>query len=145
MCQLFSEPFLRLWSWRGWGDKQFLSPAASLADTRANQAAYPQPSHERPGLGFPSARLVVVFSLAVGTVLDAALGPFAGERTGVPAPFRALHERVDVGDVVLADRYYCSYFAIALLQQRGVDVVMRLHQRRPVDFRRVGGWARKTR
>lgn len=124
------------WRWKGRVVKIVDGTTLSLADTEANQAAYPQPSHQRPGLGFPLARLVVLFSLAVGTVLDAALGPFAGKRTGEPALFRTLHERLRVGDVVLADRYYCSYFEMALLGQRGVDVVMRLHQRRPVDFRR---------
>jgi hypothetical protein len=124
------------WRWKGRLVKIVDGTTVSLADTDANQAAYPQPSHQRPGLGFPLARLVVLFSLAVGTVLDAAVGPFAGKRTGEPALFRTLHESLQEGDVVVADRYYCSYFEMALLGQRGVDVVMRLHQRRPVDFRR---------
>jgi hypothetical protein len=123
------------WRWKGRDVKVVDGTTLSMADTPANQAAYPQPANERPGLGFPLARLVVVFSLAVGTVLDAAVGPFAGKRTGEPALFRRLHGGLHRGDVVLADRYFCSYFEIALLQQQGVDVVMRLHQRRPVDFR----------
>jgi hypothetical protein len=123
------------WRWKGRVVKIVDGTTVSLADTPANQAAYPQPSHQRAGLGFPLARLVVVFSLAVGTVVDAAVGPFAGKRTGEPALFRSLHDHLQAGEIVLADRYYCSYFEIALLQQRGVDVVMRLHQRRPVDFR----------
>jgi hypothetical protein len=124
------------WRWKGRDVKIVDGTTVSLADTAANQAAYPQPPHERPGLGFPLMRLVVLFSLAVGTVLDAAVGPFAGKQTGEPALFRSLHDGLHPGEVILADRYYCSYFEIALLQQRGVDVVMRLHQRRPADFRR---------
>jgi hypothetical protein len=124
------------WLWHNRHVKLVDGTTVSLADTAANQAAYPQPSHSKPGLGFPLARLVAVFSLAVGTVLDVAVGPFAGKRTGEPALFRSLHDRLQPGDVMLADRYYCSYFEIALLQQRGVDSVMRLHQRRPVDFRK---------
>jgi hypothetical protein len=126
----------RHWYWKGRHVKIVDGTTVSMPDTPANQAAYPQPSHEKPGLGFPLARLVVVFSLAVGTVLDAAVGPFTGKRTGEPALFRGLHEHLCPGEVVLADRYYCSYFEIALLQQRGIDIVMRLHQRRPVDFRK---------
>jgi hypothetical protein len=52
-----------------------------------------------------------------------------------------LLERVGRGDILLADRYYCSYFMIALLQERHIDFVVRLHQRRAVDFqsgRRLG-------
>ena len=36
----------------------------------------------------------------------------------------------------LADRFFCSYWVIAALRRRGVDVVVRLHQRRTADFRR---------
>src|SRR5207237_3512768 len=142
------------WRWKGRDVKVVDGTTVSMPDTPANQAAYPQPPNERPGLGFPLARLVVVFSLAVGTVLDAAVGPFAGQRTGEPALFRGLHPGLQAGDVVLADRYFCSYFEIALLQQQGVDAVLRLHQRRPVDFRRgrrlgrddhVVGWKKPKR
>ena len=52
------------------------------------------------------------------------------------ALFRALLEQIPAGSIILADRYYCSYFLIALLQQRGVDVVFRIHQCRKYDFAR---------
>jgi hypothetical protein len=39
------------------------------------------------------------------------------------------------GDVVLADRYFSGWFDLALLWQRGVDVVVRKHQLRATDFR----------
>ena len=73
--------------------------------------------------------------MAAGTALDAAYGPYQGKQTGETALFRTLHGQLDEGDILLADRGFCSYFAIALLQQRGVDVVFRLHQGRPADFR----------
>jgi hypothetical protein len=125
-----------VWRWKGRDVKIADGTTVSMPDTPANQAVWPQPSHERPGLGFPLARLMVVFSLAVGTVLDAALGPCRGKGTGETARFRSLHACLCPGDVVLSDRYFCSYFEIALLLERGVEAVMRLHQRRPVDFRR---------
>src|SRR5207302_10456319 len=50
--------------------------------------------------------------------------------------FRTLHHHLDAGDVLLADRYYCGYVHLALVRQRGADIVMRLHQRRHSDFRR---------
>lgn len=101
-----------------------------------NQRAYPQPGGQRPGCGFPVARIVVVLSLATGAVLEAAIGRSKGKQTGENALFRGLHGCLERGDIVLADRYYCSYFEIAALAGRGVDVVMRLHQRRHADFRR---------
>jgi hypothetical protein len=124
------------WRWKGRDVKIADGTTVSMPDTPANQEAWPQPPHERPGLGFPLARLTVVFSLAVGTVLDAALGPCRGKGTGETALFRSLHDCLGPGDVVLSDRYFCSYFEVALLRELGVDAVMRLHQRRPVDFRR---------
>jgi hypothetical protein len=65
-----------------------------------------------------------------------AYGRYAGKETGETALFRELLECLQGGDVVLADRFYCSYFLVALLQRLGADVVMRLHQRRKYDFRR---------
>ena len=41
-----------------------------MPDTKANQSKYPQPRSRKTGLGFPIARIVVIISLAVGTVLD---------------------------------------------------------------------------
>lgn len=124
------------WRWKGRDVKIVDGTTVSMPDTPENQQEYPQPTHERPSLGFPLARLVVVFSLAVGTVLEAALGRCAGKQTGETALFRRLHEQLDRDDVILSDRYFCSYFELALLQQRSIDAVMRLHQRRPIDFRR---------
>lgn len=91
---------------------------------------------QQPGLGFPRARLVVVFSLACGTVLDAALGRQRGKQTGANALLRALAESLDEGDVLLADRYFGGWFDLAFWQQRGVEVVVRLHQLRRCDLRR---------
>jgi len=75
-------------------------------------------------------------SLATGMVTDMSIGPYAGKQTGENALLRSLLGRFNPGDVLLADRYYCSYFMIALLMERGIDFVVRLHQRRSVDFRR---------
>jgi Transposase DDE domain len=106
-----------------------------LPDTQRNQEAYPQPSSQAPGLGFPIARLLVVFSLAVGTVLEAAMGRYQGKRTSELALLRMVIDEFRPGDIVLADRLFCSYWVIAALKARGVDVVVRLHQRRRADFR----------
>ena len=82
-----------------------------------NQAEYPQVPGQRRGCGFPIARIVVVFSLAVGTVLDAAIGKYQGKQTGENSLFRTLHGLLQEGDVVLADRYFSGWFDLALLQR----------------------------
>jgi hypothetical protein len=124
------------WHWLGRHVKVVDGSTVSMPDTPANQQAYPQSKTQKAGVGFPILRFVVLFSLAVGTVLDAAIGPYKGKQTGETALFRSLHSQLNEGDILLADRYYCSYFEIALLLERGVDIVMRLHHRRHADFRR---------
>ncbi len=124
------------WLWHGRHVRLVDGSTVSMPDTPENQEAYPQNSQQKEGLGFPIARVGMLLSLATGMVTDMAMGPCAGKKTGESALLRSLLERFNPGDVVLADRYYCSYFMIALLQQRGVELVARLHQRRPVDFRR---------
>lgn len=124
------------WLWCGRNVKLVDGTTVSTADTPENQAAWPQPTTQEAGLGFPLVRMVVLFSLATGLLSGMALGPYAGKETGEPALLRELRERLQPGDVLLADRYYCSYFMIALLLEWGIDIVTRLHQRRRADFRR---------
>jgi Transposase DDE domain len=123
------------WLWHGRRVKVADGTTVSMPDTAANQRAYPQPDAQQPGLGFPIARVVVVFCLATGAVLDAALGRYRGKRTGEAALLRRLAEAFAPGDVVLGDRSFGGFFELALCQARGVDVVVRLHQARRADFR----------
>ena len=124
------------WLFQGRPVKIIDGSTVIMPDTPENQAAYPQVDTQKPGLGFPIARLLVVFSLAVGTVLEAAMGPCQGKQTSELALLRTVIAQFQPGDIVLADRFFCSYWVIAALQARGVDVVVRLHQRRTADFRR---------
>ena len=124
------------WLWKGRHVHLVDGSTISMPDTPANQAEYPQPTTQEPGLGFPIARLVVLLSLATAMVKDMAMGPYAGKETGETALLRELLERFKSGDIMLADRYFCSYFMMALLLERGVDLVARLHQARTADFRR---------
>jgi hypothetical protein len=124
------------WLWLGRRVKLADGTTVSMPDTPANQLAYPQPATQKRGVGFPIARLVVVFCLACGTVLEAALGRYQGKRTGENTLLRTLEAAFEPGDVLLSDRYFSGYFDIAYWKQRGVDVVTRLHQRRKCDMRR---------
>jgi hypothetical protein len=124
-------------AWRWHGKRVVLVDGSTLSmpDTPANQQAYPQSRSQRPGVGYPILRWVALLGLATGVVLDSAFGPYRGKETGETALFRTLLSSLLSGDVVLADRYYCSYWMVALLQARGVDVVFRKHQLRHTDFR----------
>jgi len=116
------------WLWHGHHVKLVDGTTVSMPDTPENQEALPQPNSQEPGLGFPVARIVVLISLATAMRCDMALGPYAGKETGETALFRKLIDQLDPGDILLADRYYGSYFMMAMLMQAGVDIVARLHQ-----------------
>jgi len=122
--------------WQGHHVKLVDGTTISMPDTPENRAVYPPQPPQKPGLGFPILRLVVLLSLATGMVSGTAAGPYAGKETSELALFRQLLDLLDAGDILLADRFYCSYFMIALLMERGVDFVGRIHQRRDYDFRR---------
>lgn len=123
------------WRWRGRQVKLTDGTTTLMPDTGPNQAKYPQHGKQEKGAGFPIARLVAVLSLADGVVLDLAMGPYQGKSTGECGLFRQLLECFVAGDVMLADSYYCSYFLIAELQSRGVDVLFEQHGARHTDFR----------
>jgi hypothetical protein len=106
----------------------------SMPDTEENQAEYPQSNTQAEGLGFPIMRSVALTSLATGMVVAMALGPYSGKETGETALFRQLFDKLRKGDLILADRYYCGWFMLALLQELGVQFVTRLHQHRTADF-----------
>lgn len=124
------------WLWKGRHVALVDGTTASMPDTPRNQQAFPQSTSQGVGLGFPLVRMVALISLATGVVRDLALGPYQGKQTGETALFRTLWDGLRPGEVVLGDRYFASYFGIAGLATRGVDVLFRMHQRRNVDFRR---------
>lgn len=80
--------------------------------------------------------MVGVFSLEGGALLDLAIAPWSGKGTGEHALLRQLISAFEPGDIVLGDAYYASFFLVALLQERGVDVLFAAGSSRNRDFRR---------
>jgi putative transposase len=123
------------WLWLGRHVKLGDGTTLLAPDTPANQKAWPQTRAQKPGVGFPILRMVVLLSLATAAVCGVAVGPYKGKETGEPALLRELLDRFQPGDVFLGDCCYTSYFLLALLLACGVDVVVRQHQCRYTDFR----------
>ena len=103
----------------------------SMPDTPELQRHFGQPGNQRPGCGFPVAKLLALFDLASGMLLRV-----------VTAPLRS-HEMsrcVDAtdglapGDVALGDRGFCSFVHISILSNRKLHGVFRAHQRQIIDF-----------
>ncbi|HUW34514.1 MAG TPA: IS4 family transposase [Planctomycetota bacterium] len=121
---------------RFWHERRVLlldGTTASMPDTPDNQAFFGQPSGQKPGCGFPVARLCALFCLASGALVEAMIGPLVQSELSL---WRAMLHLLRKGDIVVADRYFSSFADLAMLAMRGVDAVVRLNQNRL--FRRFG-------
>ena len=117
--------------WRG--HRTFLVDGSSFSmpDTPTLQAQFGQPSGQRPGCGFPVAHLLALFHAKTGMLLDVLAAPL---RTHDYSQVVEVHSELRQNDLLLADRGFCSFVHMALLLQRGVHAVIRIHQRQIVDF-----------
>ena len=104
----------------------------SMPDTLRNQARFPQPCRQKKGCGFPVGVFVAVVCLTTGAVVDAFIG---GGKMHDLAMFYYVRSCFVAGDIFLADRGFSAYAEMALFLGKGVDSVVRLHQRRLTDFR----------
>lgn len=125
------------WLWKGRHTWLIDGFTFMMADTLGNQQVYPQHTAQKPGLGFPIARVACILSLATGSLIDAAIGPYAGKESGETALLRRLIRSFKPGDLIVADRYFCNYWMIAMLMQQGVQICFRKHQKRHTDFRKA--------
>ena len=124
------------WLWKRRHAKLVDGFTFTMPDTAKNQAEFPHPRTQKKGVGLPIARSVVILSLATAMVMDVVLGPYKGKETGESALLRQMMNSLTAGDVVVFDRYYCSFMMIAQLLNQNVDVCARLHHLRHADFRK---------
>jgi len=124
------------WLWKGRPVYMFDGATVMMPDTQENQQAYPQNVAQKPGLGFPIARIAAIFSLSCGAVIDLAIARYAGKGQGESTLFRTLWDALRPGDIVLTDALLCTWTEILILKQRGIDFVGQLHVMRNADFRR---------
>ena len=120
-------------AWKGFCVKVVDGTGVSLPDTEKNQRAYPQPGGQKPGCGFPWLKLVGVFSLGSGALLDYAKGNKHQHELRL---LQSLLDTFKAGDLLLADRGFSTYALLAQLWLRKVQSLFRLHQARPRDFRK---------
>jgi putative transposase len=122
------------WLWKGRHAELIDGFTFLMPDTAQNQKVYPQHAAQKPGIGFPIARVTAILSLATGCLLAAAIGPFSGKETGETALLRRLLTFFGKGDVVVADRYFAAYWLVATLLKMGVDVCFRQVEERNVTM-----------
>lgn len=126
------------WRWQGRSVRLIDGTTITLPDTPENQAAYPQPASQKPGLGFPICRVVGIVCLASGSVMNAAMGPYKGKGADEQTLLRGILDTFAAGDIVVGDAYYTTYFLLLELLARGVDAVFEQNgqRRKSTDFRR---------
>jgi hypothetical protein len=136
--QLIDQQVVDKWRWQGRRVRIVDGTTVTLPDTPANQQRYPQIRNQKPGLGYPICQLVGITCLSSGALLDAAMCRIGGKGHDEHSLLRQLLKTLKNNDIVLADAFYASYFLIAELQKRGIDVVFEQHgsRKRSTDFRR---------
>lgn len=124
--------------WQGRRVRLVDGTTIAMPDTAANQAAFPQMSTQKPGLGFPLCRLLALLCLSSGAVIDAATCPVKGKGNAEQSLLRTVLDHLHSGDVLLGDALFATYFLLAELKHRGVDGVFEQNggRRRSTDFRR---------
>lgn len=126
----------KAWCWRGHRVILLDGTTFLMPDTEDNQDAYPQQVVQKPGLGFPIVRLVGLVSLATGSCIDYALGPYQGKGSGETSLFSRLMGTLSQDDLLLADRYYTTYAIMALMIAQNTPLVFRQRGNVKSDFRR---------
>lgn len=104
----------------------------NLPATAENQAAYPQPTSQKPGVGFPQLHLLVVWSARGGGVLEHVRG---SKRDGEMRLLNQLLPALTAGDIVVYDRAAGHYVACAQLRAHQVDLISRVSIRQ-IDWRK---------
>lgn len=135
---MMSDRSPKSWYWQGRPVRLVDGASVALPDTADNQARYPQPRSQQPGLGFPLCRLVGLICLASGAVLNAAMGPCRGKGSDEQSLLRSILETLQRGDILLGDAFFATYFLLCALREKGVDGVFEQQgsRRRSTDFRR---------
>jgi hypothetical protein len=124
------------WHWQNRRVRLVDGATVTLPDTQENQAAFPQSSSQKPGLGFPICRVVALLCLGSGALLDAAMGPCEGKGSDEQSLLRDMLDSLQEGDILLGDALYASYFLLWDLIRGGVDGLFEQHggRKRSTDF-----------
>jgi len=136
--QLVDEHTPDQWRWKERNVRLVDGTTVTMPDTAANQGVYPQQRGQKSGLGFPICRIVGITCLSSGALLNAAVGRFNGKGGDEQTLLRSMQNTFQAGDVVLGDAFFSTYFFIATMQAKGVDILLEQNgaRQRMTDFRR---------
>ena len=99
------------------GHRAFLIDGSSFSmpDTPVLQAHFGQPSNQAKGCGFPVAHILALFHAGTGLLLEVAAAPL---RSHDMSGILGILPLLKAGDVLVADRGFCSFAHLAMLMAR---------------------------
>ncbi len=119
--------------WCGRHVKVIDGSTVSMPDTVENQKEYPQPSSQKPGCGFPIAKLGVIFSLVTGATVALCIDVLNTHDIKLA---RKLYRFLKPHDVLLGDRAFCAYSDIVVIKKLDCDAVFRKNQSRKTSTKK---------
>lgn len=111
------------WLWKGRRVHLIDGTTLTMPDTPENQQKFPQQSSQKPGLGFPICRVLAVSCLSSGVILNAAMSPLKGKGSDEQTLLREVLGTFKQGDIVMGDALFGTYFLLAEMIRRGIDVL----------------------
>lgn len=133
VAQKLEEQVVSEYLWCGRHVKVIDGSNVSMPDTVENQKAYPQPNSQKPGCGFPIAKIGVVFSLATGAAVALVIHVLNSHDLKLA---RKLYQFLNPKDVLLGDRAFCAYADLVAIKNLECDAVFRKHQSRKTSMYR---------
>lgn len=112
------------WRWMGRRVRLVDATLIHVQESAKNRRAFGKaPSAKRGKAGYPACMIEGFLDLATGAVLAWRLGRGASSEKSLLAPLWG--KVLEAGDVLVGDRYYCTYCLLARLSAAGVDLVAR--------------------
>lgn len=135
VARVIDRRFSSDWLWK---NRAVHGTTMTMPDTPENQAEFPQQGAQKPGLGFPICRVVAITCLASGAILNCSIGRFNGKGSDEQTLLRSIRDTFEPGDIVMGDAFFATYFFLADMHDKGVDILMEQHgaRKRSTDFRR---------
>jgi hypothetical protein len=132
-AQSLEEKVTTEYLWCGRNVKVIDGSTVSMPDTVENQKEYPQPSSQKPGCGFPIAKIGVIFSLVTGAATALCIDILNTHDIKLA---RRLYSFLKPNDVLLGDRAFCAYADMFAITKLGCDAVFRKHSSRTTTMRK---------
>jgi len=124
-AQKLTTESIDAWNWKNREVKLVDGSTVSMPDTKKNKEYFGPNPTQKTEISFPIARILCVFSLSCGAIVEATIGKYMGKGTGETSLFHQIIDCIKPKDVVLADRYFAGFVTIYLVSRQGADIVTR--------------------